>query len=185
MVVILRYLKTPLFESFYVFIHPFVLVLTAYLIYHLYMFKKGIGMLVFVTVIGGTLITNWQHIQSGENITHMFASTWSHELKQKFPGEKFAVYDYEYKYRDKSFPLVLYLMSEDMIDDNGKRIGIAVTSKEVDHSETYQSIIGNTGSYQVFDLEASSSSQLRGSKWSFVNPSQVYKSTQSWYTLEE
>lgn len=177
MIILLRYVRTPLFDSYVVFLHPFVLLFTGFLLYTVYNHVKLVGLLFFLIVIIGSLIKDMQEFKN-INYTSLQIKSVKHLLYQKYPGLKFAIYDKNYKTVDKSVSLALFLETENRVDNNGKKIGfmIATSSAYLLHPV----IFGNGDGYVILDLSTSNSAQLAVDNWAFVNPSQIYESTEEW-----
>ena len=86
---------------------------------------------------------------------------------------------------EKSFPLVLYFYHDDLIDKNGKKIGMGIAGSKTNFQYEYPSIFGLVGDYQIYDLDSTSSASLRDSQWAQINPETVYNSVQNWYKNEK
>lgn len=183
MVGVLRYTRTPLFESFYVFIHPFVIILTGYVVYWLYKQKKIFGIFVLCTLLISSTIISVNNIVGLKNETAYQANQWVLQLENFFPQRTYALYDYSYENRSKSVPLVLFLMRDELINDKGIKIGVAVVTEGMkdDIDSTYPILTGVNGEDQLYNLDASESAALEDGNWISVNPSSIYSSTQAWY----
>ena len=179
MVVLLRYVRTPLFDSYIVFLHPFIIMLTGWVVYSLYKINKSLGMIALVVLLVGSSKENIIQINSEGNYTSMYVQAWKKTLLTKFPNEKFALYDFEHKTVDKSLPLVLFLDSDSQTDDDGMKIGLLIEANKLRLKRTV--INGNEGGHQIVNLNSSTSAQLENEGWVFVNPSAIYKSTEEWY----
>ncbi len=175
---LVRYTRTPLYSSYLMFLHPFVILLVSYVVYEILKFNTLIGVVFMCLLIVGSMGKNIREILFVENFTARQVQEWKTTLYQQYPKDRFAVYDLNYARRDKSLPLVLYLDADKRIDDSGKKIGIAIQTptSPVDNIP----IIGTQGSYQWFDLSSSTSAELSDFGWAFVNPSAIYKSTEEW-----
>lgn len=178
-IVVLRYTRTPLFYSYIVFLHPFVLMLTGWGVYLLYKSKRGLGMIALVILIVGSSKENISQINTEENYTSMYIQDWKKNLLAKFPNEKFALYDYNHKTVDKSLPLALFLDGDSRIDDDGMKIGLLIGASKLMPRRSV--INGDEGAHQIVNLNSSTSAQLKNEGWVFVNPSAIYKSTEEWY----
>ncbi len=181
MFTILRYIRTPLYDSYLTFLHPFVFLLTAWIIYIAYKKKKTFGLIFLIIILSSSLYKDFYEITYHGNITGQIVQIWQEKLIRKYPSDKFVFYDYKYKYRDVSVPLVLYMYYDGKIDNGGRKIGIGVTT---DREPIYNNAaIGEKGGYQLFDLEASTSAALEKAGWINVNPSYIYNSTENWRKL--
>lgn len=182
MFVILRYIRTPLYDSYLTFLHPFVLLLTAWIILFAYKKKKIFGLIFMIIILSGSLYKDFYEITYHGNITRQIVRIWQEKLIKKYPNDKFVFYDYKYKYRDVSVPLVLYMYYDGKIDNGGRKIGIGVgTDREPIYNKV---VIGEKGGYQLFDLDASNSATLERAGWINVNPSYIYNSTENWRKLK-
>lgn len=182
MIIFLRYLRTPLFDSYLIFLHPFIFLLTGWLIF--FLFKKSIFLriLLLVIILTGSLIKDLPELKVLGNYSALEAQESLKILTEKFPDEKFSIYSYKYKWADKNLILSLYLYTEDKIADNGRRIGIIVPTEEANFKYP---IIQDKFGYHLVDLQSSSSSVLAAAQWINVNPKQVYESTEDWYKKDE
>lgn len=178
MVTLVRYTRTPLYSSYLMFLHPYVILLISYMVYEILKVNKLIGVIFLCVLIVGSMGKNLREMINVENFTARQVREWKNILYQQYPKDKFAVYDMNYARRDKSLPLVLYLDADKRIDDRGKKIGMTITTSIV--PLPYPTIFGENGGYQMYDLTSSSSAELDRAGWAFVNPSAIYKSTEEW-----
>lgn len=178
-VVFIRYTRTLIFESYIMFMHPWIFLIVGWVI--LFISKKSmvLGLTLLAIVSLGSLQKNMPQIVNSKNYTASLADIWSKELVRKYPNNKFAVYDHKYITKEKSLSLVLYLDRLKKIDDNGIKIGLTISTPGAKF--VFPPIIGKKGEYQVFNLNSSNSSQLSNEGWFLLNPSQIYNSTEEWY----
>lgn len=178
MIGLLRYTRTPLFDSYFVFLHPFFFLATGWLLYRLYAINKFFAVLLFVVIIVGSIIRTYPDITGKENNTPLKAEKWGSILTRKYPGGKFSIFDYSYNNVVRSLPLVLFLQKDKLLDEEGVKIGAAATrSAYMGHLP----IVREGGVFLLFDLNSSSSASLRKYNWAPVNPKDVYYSTEEWY----
>lgn len=181
-VIILRYTRTPLFASYLVFLHPFVIMLTGWLIFNLIERSALVGLLIFLGITLGSMSQNIPEIKNAGNSTAMRAEYWRDLLIEKYPGKKFTIYDYNYRSSGYSLPMVLFLYEKGKLDDGGYKIGFGAFK---DASLSAHPVIeGNKMGFDLWDLNSSSSAQLLKAGWSFVNPSEIYRATEEWYLKE-
>ncbi len=180
MIAIVRYVRTPLFPSYIVFLHPFVLIFTTWIVFGLLKINKFIGFFLIITFLLGSGLSTINEINNATNDTAKRANHWKDLLTSTYPGKKFAIYDYNYKSAAYSLPLVLFLEVEGKLDDNGYRIGFGNPSY-LDRL-SLKEIIGNKMGFELWDLDINSSQTIKNEKWSLVNPSEIYKATEEWYT---
>ncbi len=179
---ILRYYRGERFDSYLVFLHPLVLILTGWMLSQALKLNRVIGFILIFLIVSFTIAKDLDLIKNSGNFTRVQAADWQKLLMQKFPNSKFAVYDYGYKLGNKSFPLVLYLENSRLIDDKGIKVGLVVRTSKMSKMTAFHSVIGgDRGGYEIFNLNSSNSAELSKEGWAFINPSQIYKSTVLWY----
>lgn len=181
MTIALRYIRTPLYENYTTFIHPFVILLIAWSIWNVYKFNKYVAVIVLVIIVSFSTLSLWKDISNSTNYTNITTKQYVTFLKNKFPNEKFAIYDYNYITKQNTLPIVLYLQTEGLLDDNGRRIGMVIVANSTIKINPHKAIYGGNGGYQLVDLTASNSAALQKAKWAFVNPSIIYNSVEYWY----
>lgn len=174
MFAILRYTRTPLFESFFVFLHPFIIILTGWIITATYAKKAFLGFSLFLAVAIGSIRQDVSELIPSTNRTPNEAFALATELIGQFPKETFSVYDYQFRTTKMSLPLVLFLSTGKKAKDDGRRIGIS----NITHSFP---VLSTREGYQVFDLNGVSKEELGQRKWGPVGPKEVYESSQKWY----
>ena len=177
MYILLRYTRTPLFESFYVFLHPLILFLSAWFLYELYLRQKIVGVIIFILLFSGSLLGSIHEIGRASSITE-YVNGKVATLIGKNPQKKFSVYDFEYKQSAQSLTLSLFLDSKKLVEENGMKIGVIATQSS---SMAGPIIVGKPGDVQYIDLSSYTNEQLKKLKWVRVNPQDVYVSTQRWY----
>lgn len=180
MVIIIRYTRTPLFQSYFVFLHPFIIILTGWVIFNLKEKSVFIGLLLLSGIIVGSLSQDIKEIKETTNSTALKAKYWRDLLVGQYPNKKFAVYDYEYKSAGYSLPMVLFLEAKGLLNDNGYRIGFGTL--EAATSSAHTEVKGNQMGLTLWDLNSSSSAELLKAGWSFINPSKIYYATEEWYS---
>lgn len=181
MVTLLRYIRTPLYDSYLVFLHPFVFLLTGWVILFLYKKRKFIGLAFIVIIVITSLYKDASELNYNKtNASALEASSQVLILTHKFPNQKFSIYSYKYQWAANNLILSLFLDSEKLIDSNGRRVGIVVGTESA--TLAYPSIQGDRLGVRLLDLNSSSSSELEKSQWANVNPKQIYYVTQEWYT---
>lgn len=181
MVFILRYVRTPLYDSYVVFLHPFIFLLTGWVIYFLYKKNKFLGLVCFSIIITFSLIKDSEELNYNKaNYPAKEATSAVELLKKKFPDQKFSIYSYKYQLSDKNFILALYLDAENLIDQNGRRVGMVIATESA--VTKFPIISGEQTSQRLLDLNSSKSAELGKSDFANVNPKQIYYMTQEWYT---
>ncbi|MCL4418703.1 glycosyltransferase family 39 protein [Patescibacteria group bacterium] len=178
-IIVIRYLRTPLFYSYIVFLHPFIFFLTGWIVYSLFKRSSIVGILMLFIILGGSFGKSIAEINNSHNYSDLQARNLEKTLMAKFPNKKFALYDYKYMTVEKSLPLVLYLSADNKISDDGIRVGM-MTATESGQFQ-YPVIIGQSTGDQVVDLAGITSKEVNKKAWVSVNPSAIYHSTQEWY----
>ncbi len=181
MVILVRYVRTPLYDSYVVFLHPFIFLLTGWVIYFLYQKNKIIAFSLFVLIVMFSLFKDKAELTySKANSSAISANSQVKLLKEKFPNQKFSIYSYKYQLSSENFILSLFLDAENLIDQKGRRVGLVIATESA--LTTFPAVKGEIPSQRLLDLNSSSSAQLLGSDFANVNPEQIYKMTQQWYT---
>lgn len=112
MFTMLRYYKGERFESYFVFLHPFVLILTGWTIFQLfslYKISRIIGICLLFSLIAGSVHSSFKEIVTATNHTKIRAEGWSNLLLKTYPQENFLLHDYQFRSPGNSLPLVLFL----------------------------------------------------------------------------
>lgn len=178
MITIVRYTRTPLFSSFIVFLHPFILLFSAYSLAFLFKSNKVIGTILFILVIWNTVLRTKQEIMYGQNQSDGYGRYWRSVFTLLFPNQTFSIYDYKYESSYASLLLSLYFSVDNKTDDTGKKIGIMMFPPK--ESTPTGKLLFQDADYGFYDLDASSSSQLGSIGWVRVLPEDRLRSTQDW-----
>jgi len=184
--VLLRYFKGEIYDSFLVYLHPIILIFTAWTM--LVIKRKNIvpAIFLFIFIVSFTFVKDFDEIKNATNLTAKFSAAYVKDLINQFPGQKFSVYDFEHKAVARSFPMVMYLMKDNLISDSGRKIGftIATDSAELEKYKA-KKIVGDVGSYVLLDLDSSDRKILENKDWKAVNPNDIYNDTEKWYFNKE
>ncbi len=181
MVAIVRYTRTPLFDSFLIFLNPFVLLISSWTVYHIAKFSKILGIVVFIIIVIGSLYKVIPMIQSSTNVTATQIEQFKRELVSRYPNSGFSFYDYKFNTRDKSVSLVLSLYRDGLIDSKGEKMGFVIAGPRTNVQQFHEPVVGKLGDYQIYDLKASNSAQIEKDEWALINPENIYNSVQYWY----
>ena len=183
--VVLRYFKGNIYDAFLVFLHPYLLFITAWVIYKVIIWKRIVGFMLLALIVLSTLFKNYEEIVNATNFTSKNSIIMMNNLEEKFPAEKFAVYDYKYKNSSWSVPTVMYLFKNNLILDEGRKIGF-VTATISAELEIHKAplILGNLNGIIILDLSKYSRKELEEKDWIFINPSGIYESVIHWYEKE-
>ncbi|MEN9407885.1 MAG: hypothetical protein RLZZ455_1101 [Candidatus Parcubacteria bacterium] len=181
-IVLLRYYKGQLFDSYLVFLHGAVLLMMAIFIYYIYLWKKIAGIFFLFFVAMASLHGVYLESKGSANGTFLRSESVARVLEGKFPEKNFSVYDYRYQSPGVSLPIVLYLDYKQRVSETGVKIG--VTSFADAASMSAFPIIDTSLDVALLDLSASSEGELEQVGWGGVNPSDVQRSTVLWYRKE-
>jgi len=178
--VLLRYTRTPIFESYIVFIHPFIYLLTAFVVYTVIKFNKILGIALFVLVIVFSFNRSVSEIRATTHSKDVYFNT-INDLTQKYPDTKFSIYDNDYKTSSLTHPITFYLYSKNKLSSDGMRLGFTQDSVFQD-DENYQQVLdAKKVGASVYDLSKLSDQDLENSKWIIISPERIYRETQNWY----
>lgn len=95
-------------------------------------------------------------------------------LREKYPGKKFVVYDYQYRFPYYSQPLSLLLSNHNMIDSKGVPIGITCYAQ----CPITNPVITSIGGLAIVDL--SHEKNIDKKKWTQRNPDYMYDDLIGW-----
>jgi len=168
----LGYYQGPRFESYYVFVHPFVLFFSAWSVWQIYQWKKSLAAILLIILLATSLKLNLNHYRVERNWTYPLIKDWERKLIELFPGKKFAVYDYRSITKDKATSLSLVLETDNLIDDGGIKIGVSRCALLPE----FTPLIKN--GYCVYDI---SRIKNENDDWQFLNPGEIWKATEEWY----
>lgn len=181
MFIVIRYTRTPLFDSYLMVLHPFIFLLSGWAIYKTFEKRFALGLLFLGIIFFGSMIRTMPEIYQVENATAKQINGYMNVLTKKYPGDKFAVYSYRYQWTDKNLPLSLFLNAKNLSYDKGVRIGVVYATMSGEFKNPI--ISGKKTGYQFIDLQSSTSSQLAKAQWVLVNSRQIYEATEEWYTI--
>ncbi len=178
MLTIVRYTHTPLYESFTFFLHPFIILLSGYLVFFVSKKVAPLGVVLLILLVGANIAVAQKGIVSAENKAAESAYRWTRVLEERYPGETFTLFDYKYTTTGRSLPLLLTLYAQDRISDEGRLIGLGYDNmKFVHHPQIVKEIDG----FRVYDLNATPNGELQFLGWGPINPQQIYESVQGWF----
>lgn len=175
----MRYARNPLFSSYLVFLHPFILLLSAWGLWGVIRRNRIIGSAAAAVVVISMVQVNMAEIAVADNTTADTVSSWMEQLESRFPGEGLMVYDYEYRSKSLSFPFSLYVEAASLGNPGGRAIGF-ISATQSAELMIHPSLIGDTGGLQILDLSASPSSELMDAGWGPVDAEHVYEATEEW-----
>lgn len=162
-VLILRYVRSPLFDSYFMFFHPFAFILVAGACNQLLKFRV-IGLTLLLVLIAGSVFSLKTHILDSRNVTARLVTSWKNELINKYPNQSFALLDQAQRTKNLSVPLSLILYGEGKSSQDGRKIGLAVVNER----------------FELVDLAASTAAELSENQWAPVDPKSIYEETEEW-----
>lgn len=178
MFVIIRYTRVPLYESFVVFLHPFILLLTAGIWLFLFRLKKLLGILFIFLLVVPTMAKNVEEITHATNLAAKEAQRLRMELVTTFPDQTFALYDYQFGTAGKTLALLLYLNERNLISSEGHRVGVSYANDQlIMHPVIYTDQTGAV----VYDLQSSGSAKLLDAHWAYLDYGIMYDSIERWW----
>ncbi|MCL4359720.1 glycosyltransferase family 39 protein [Patescibacteria group bacterium] len=174
----LRYVRTPLFSSYLVFAHPFVILASAWVLSRLIRWQKSLGVAITAAVVMLSVWASVQQIAKASNFTAIQTGGWANKLITDYPGKTFAVYDFKYKTVGVSAPLALYLDASGKLSADGLAMGVGIAT----YSGRFKRPVaaGEELGYQVVDLTSSTSAELSRAGWIPVTAESVYRATEEW-----
>jgi hypothetical protein len=167
-------------DDYMLYLSPFILIFTAFLIEQIFSFKnvliKSLGLIILVFLILVNLLTVKNALSYKNTIPteELIIET----LEQKYPDQKFSIYDYKHENSGYSLPLSLLLRSKNKLDTNGIKIGVNCYGKDCP-AKAY-SILNQP--VRIFNLSAVSPAKFDRKKgvWINVNASSVYDDQVGW-----
>lgn len=159
------------FESYYIFVQPFILFFSAWFVWRIFLWQKAAALLLLLLLFIGSWRLNFDFYRVEKN-NYFLLKTWQEQLINHFPGQKFAVYDDRFLSQDKTISLSLALDAAGLIADDGVKIGI---SRDPEYAS------GETFYQQGYSLTDITKVKKEGDRWAFLNPSEIWKAVQEWY----
>ncbi len=182
MLIMIRYARTPIYDSYLLIAHPFIFLLTGWAILNFLKSSRIFGILLLLIIITLSLNKDIKDIVSATNGTAVRAEKNRSVLVERYPNTKFTIYDYKFQTPGISQPLALYLDEKNKVDDGGKKIGVS----SVLIANLFLPVIYNEeGAYYIVDVSSLSEKELLVSGWESVNPSAVYRNVQEWYKYKK
>lgn len=126
-----KFYKGERSEGYLLYLLPFVLIFSSFLIYKLFGFKQKavrlISGLLVILIIGFNFFPILQSLNYKTSVKEFYEV--SNYLSKKYPNTKFSIYDYKYNLYTSSMPLSLIMGFQGKIDANGKKIGVSCIGK--------------------------------------------------------
>lgn len=179
-----RFYRGERSEGYLLYLAPFILILTAFFVNLFFETKKRyiklIGVLILIVILLGNAMTiiksySTSPVSDYEKISKFLAN--------KFPNQKFHLYDYKNYYYQQSMGLSLILNFENKEDQNGIPVGFSCSFKNCP-SNNVKPVL-NSG-ILLLDLRNIDKSQLRNDKiWGRRNQADVYDDLIGWSKLHK
>lgn len=177
MIILVRYMRVPIFSSFITFIHPYILLITAWVSLELLKRNKIIGLFITLLIVIGTGIKTTNEVFGPKyNWTAFHSKNIRQYLVDTYPGKKFSVYDLQYLEVGRSVPFVLYMDEWNLLSENGMKVGfIRQQNQGLLHTDILLTKPG-----LISDLSSSSSAILKRDGWIPVSAKRIYTETEEW-----
>ncbi|HUD05209.1 MAG TPA: glycosyltransferase family 39 protein [Patescibacteria group bacterium] len=174
-------------DDYLIYLIPFILIFTAFLIEQFFTFRNklvkslGLILLVFLILMNWLTIKNAFIYKNAISSEEMIIKT----LNQKYPNQKFSIYDYKHENSGYSLPLSLLLRNAGELDKNGVRIGINCYGKDCPGKRL--TIL--TTPVRIESLSFISPAKLaeddKKGLWVSVNASSVYDNQVGWLNKDQ
>ena len=185
MIGMLRYIRTPIFDSYLMFLHPFIFILSSLTVLSLYKLNKYAGIILVLVILIFSLQRSIKELQTSNNKYYTTAiENIVFSLTKKYPNTKFDFYDFSYFSSNTSQAVVLLLDDKNLIDDKGKRIGLS-TRKFKSTPKTPNKPDYIIFDRNIYDLTSIKKEALPKYGWESVNPSFIYYNVQEWYKFKK
>lgn len=179
----MRYSRTPLYESYLMFLHPWVFILVGYILTK--MCKKYVifSVCILVVLVTGSIGKVFEEINFSTNTTYAFSQKAIKSLTKKYPGKKFSFYDYHNKSTTLSTGVSLTADMAGLVDEeHGMRIGIAAAEKM--QKEIVLPVMYVNG-IALYVLDSLSREEFTKQLWFGVSSKEMYHATQEWFIAEK
>ncbi len=180
-IIVTRYSKTPLYDSYFVFLHPFIFIGVSLGIYALLRKKFIIGIVCMSVVVLGNIFRWKTELQKSSNISAIRASYITNALYAKFPNQTFQIFDHNAAVPDMSSVLSLYIEAAGKSSPVGKRIGVKSSMDEV----RYPMVVDSQDGLHLVDLDAIPATTSADMSWTPRSAKYFYDITQYWPDIEK
>lgn len=182
----LRYVHAPLFDSYFMFVNPFVFFFIALCLSMLFQSAKlkFIAIIVLLLFVFGSLYRDNQAMAKGTN-NAVVLLRWERSFLENYPGKKIDLYDYRLKNSSLSFPFLYFIQFNHNVGRNGYRIAFGTPAKENTIKHQRFPLMKGSAGFTIFDAESSTSAQLQKAGWARITPRLVYNSTELWYVKKK
>lgn len=176
-VILIKDTRTPLFSSYLVFLHPYILILTAWVCFELMNKNRLLGIIVILLLTAVTLKQTVDENINSSNRTSVAGKEIRNYLLIRYPGKKFSLYDNQYKTALYSLSLSLYLDADRSIDDHGI---ILAFNNENTAPEDWELLLTKKDLFSVYLVPEPYRQKLVMPEWNNVNPSGIYHEAVEW-----
>ena len=175
---LLRYYRGEKFDGYFVFMHPFMLILTGWICFMALKINKFLGIILTTALLLIGLSTFIATTSHSQNETYRRSKFWGDVVIAHYPDKKFNVYGFKEMSISLSYPFILYLDSQNKIDNNGYKIGLGSPPRNI--SRDYVLMKENNLGEELWDLNSSSSGELTPLGWHPLTPQAIYENTTEW-----
>lgn len=184
-----KYYKGERSEGYLIYLAPFLIIFTSWTIskflnYNLNSVRQRLisifGILFLIILLLGNFLAasiQLRTVNQASEINRVISS-----LEKKYPGSKFAIYDFRGQNGHQSQPLSLFLKIKNMSDPNGLPIGVSSTFDVYNLKNPLITKI--SGKYIVF-LNKAKEKVLRKNKWIKVDQEDMYDDLIGWSKKNE
>lgn len=179
-IIALRYYRGEKFEGYLIYLHPLVLLFSAWAINQLFKTKKLLGTLFLILVIGVSLLTSFTQISQAKS--HAPANKKVvFFLQKKYPEKKFLLYNHSNNDKGYLYALLLLLDGEKLIHENGIALGVQPKG----YSPPERLLLPFNKLDQPYALiELKQEEIFEGDVWEKVTPASVYEEIIFWWQRE-
>ncbi len=131
LILINRYYRGERSEGYLLYFLPFILIFTSFFVYEIYSSKikflklSSIFILIFIVLSNLTFVVPTLSYKSP---LPEFKKV-SKSLSEKYPNQKFSLYDYQYKFYNLTMPLAFVMTFDNNSDSKGKKIALSCDGK--------------------------------------------------------
>lgn len=176
-VFIIRYTRTPIFDSYLVLLHTFVLLLSAWVLYFVWQKIRVLGAMLILIVIGMTVMQTVPAIVNPTNQSYIFSKRAGDMLIGRISQQNIQLYDFKYLSVEHSFPVSLYLSAQGVSSNSGHKVGAMRASAE--ELKEYKELF-RVNDMVFVDLNKVSETSLK-KNWEAIDSRSVYQATEEWY----
>ena len=186
-IIILRYQRGERYEGYLNFVHPLVLLLLGWALFQIERWSKVLTWIIVLVLFITSILSAMPVLDWNNDADKLLDARDS--LKRVLPNSRFALYGRNLATSNCAYSLALVLDHSDLLDDNGRPLGICLYS--LDSCNTPQA--RELGSFRfqndlcvLADLkDVSPSTLVRPNHWYPFSILAVYDDVQKWYLREK